>query len=93
MTSEAHVSETFTLSGGYLDRLQQALDVVAHLAHRARNGGYGRHVDEVLTDIEEVARDQLAHIGNALDADAAEAEGSGDVEQARRSSHPHYRAA
>jgi hypothetical protein len=93
MNRQVSVSDTFTLSGDNLDRLRQALDVVAHQANRARKAGYGARVDDVLTDIEELARDLPVRLGNALDDDMAEAEELGDADRNRRAWYPFHRAA
>ena len=93
MSSQTIVSDTFTLSGEHLDRLRQALKVVAHQARLAQNAGYGRNVEDALEETEELARSQAARLDNALDADEAEAEYSGEAERARRASYAIYRAA
>ena len=53
MSSQALVSDTFTLPGERLDRLRHALKVAGHQARVAQEGGYGRHVEDALADIEE----------------------------------------
>ena len=53
----------------------------------------GAASDDLLADIEELARGQLARIDIALDDDQAEAEDSGIAEVQRRSSYPLYRTA
>ncbi|HEX3403246.1 MAG TPA: hypothetical protein VHT74_23255 [Acetobacteraceae bacterium] len=93
MRSEPHDSASVTLSGEYLDRLRQALHMVAAQARLAQSAGYGRNIDDLLADIEELARGQLARIDIALDDDQAEAEDSGIAEVQRRSSYPLYRTA
>jgi hypothetical protein len=93
MSSQSFVSDTFALSGDHLDRLRQALDLVAHQARLAQSAGFGRNVDDALTDIEELARDQLARIGNAMADDVAEVENQGDAGRAHRAWHPLHRAA
>ena len=74
MSSQALVSDTFFLSGERLDRLRQALKVAGHQARVAQHGGYGRHVEDALAEIEEAITDHLARIENALEDDKAEAE-------------------
>ena len=93
MSSQTIVSDTFTLSGEHLDRLRQALKVVAHQARLAQNAGYGPNVEDALAETEELARSHAARLDNALDADEAEAEYSGEAERARRASYAIYRAA
>ena len=81
---------TFFLSSERLDRLRQALNVAAHQARVAQHGGYGRHVEDALAEIEEAIGDHLARIENALEDDKAEAGGNGEAERARRAYFPHY---
>jgi hypothetical protein len=92
MTNQALVPNTFSLSGEHLGRLRQALNIARHQARVAQAGGYGRHVEDVLTDIEEAITGHLAQIENAVDDDTAEAEESGEAERARRANFPHYEA-
>jgi hypothetical protein len=82
----------FPLSGERLDRLRQALKVVGHQARVAQTGGYGRHVEDALTEIEEAITDHLARIENARDDDKAEAEESGEAERERRAHYSRYEA-
>lgn len=56
----------------------------------AQHGGYGRHVEDALAEIEEAMSDHLARIENALEDDKAEAEELGTAERARRAYFPHY---
>jgi hypothetical protein len=93
MKTEPIVSDTFTLSGENIDRLRQALKVVAHQARLAQAADYGRNVVDALVETEELARDQLARIDGALEDDRAEAEDQGVAERQRRASFPLYRAA
>ena len=93
MSSQALVSDTFSLSGERLERLRQALKMAGHKARVAQISGYGRHVEDALTEIEEVISDHLARIDNALDDDKAEAEESGEAERVRRAYFPRYQAA
>jgi hypothetical protein len=93
MKTEPIVSDTFTLSGENIDRLRQALKVVAHQARLAQAADYGRNVVDALVETEELARDQLARIHGALEDDRAEAEDQGVAERQRRASFPLYRAA
>ena len=76
MSSQALVSDTFTLSGERINRLKQALRLAEHQAHVAQ-GGYGRHVEDALAEIEEAIAEHLARIENALDDDKAASEGVG----------------
>ena len=92
MSSQPFVSDTFFLSGERLDRLCQALKVAAHQARVAQHGGYGRHVEDALVEIEKAISDHLARIESALEDDKAEAEYSGDAERTRRAYFPHYEA-
>jgi hypothetical protein len=87
------VSDTFTLSGAYVDRVRQALRVAEHQARVAQAGGHGRHVEDTLVEIEEAIAAQLAQLETALDDDRAEAEESGAAERDRHSWSPRYRAA
>ena len=93
MKTEPIVSDTFTLSGENIDRLRQALKVVAHQARLAQVADYGRNVVDALVETEELARDQLARIDGALEDDRAEAEDQGVAERQRQASYPLYRAA
>ena len=92
MSSQALVSDTFSLSGERLDRLRQALKVAGHQARVAQTGGYGRHVEDALAEIEEAITDHLARIENAVDDDQAEAEESGEAERERRAYFSRYEA-
>jgi hypothetical protein len=93
MKTKPIVSDTFTLSGENIDRLRQALKVVAHQARLAQAADYGRNVVDALVETEELARDQLARIDGALEDDQAEAEDQGVAERQRQASFPLYRAA
>ena len=93
MTGQPFVSDTFTLSGQHLDRLRQALKVVAHQTQLARSAGYGRNLEDALAETEELVLRQMARLDDALDDDGAEAEYSGEAARARQASHPTYRAA
>jgi hypothetical protein len=92
MCRQAIVSDTFSLSGEHLDRLQQALKVAGHQARVAQTGGYGRHLEDRLTEIEDAITDHLARIENAIDDDQAEAEESGEAERVRRAYFSRYEA-
>ena len=92
MSSQALVSDTFTLSGERLERLRQVLKVAVHQAHAAQSSGYGRHVEDVLAEIEETIGDHLVRIEHALDDDKAEAEDSGEAERIRRTYFSRYEA-
>ena len=89
----APVADQFTLSGEHLDRLRQALKVVAHQSRLAQSGDYGRNVVDMLTETEELAASALARLDGAADDDRAEAEDLGIAERQRRASYPLYRAA
>jgi len=93
MDTDMIVSDTFTLSGEQLDRLRQALKVVAHQARLAQTAGYGRNVVDVLTETEAVAQDQLGRLNDAWDDGKAEAEELGTADQVRRAAYPLFRAA
>jgi hypothetical protein len=86
-------SDTFSLSGEYLDRLRQVLQVASHQARVAQSGGYGRHVEDALVELEETLVAELMRIENALDDDKAEAEETGEAERERRSYFRRYQAA
>ena len=88
MSTEPLVSDTFTLSGEHVDRLRQALKVVAHQARLAQTADYGRNVVDALAETEELAIAQLARLEDALDDDKAEAEELGVAERQRRASYP-----
>jgi hypothetical protein len=90
MNSQALVFDTFSLSGEHLDRLRQALKVARHQARVAQTGGYGRHVEDALTAIEEAITDHLARIENAVDDDRAEE--TGEAERERRAYYSRYEA-
>ena len=92
MSTQPLVSDAFYRSGEPLDRLRQALKVAGHQARVAQHGGYGRHVEDALVEIEEAIGNHLARIENALEDDKAEAENSGDADRARRAYFPHYEA-
>ncbi len=81
------------MSGEHIDRLRQALRVVAHQARLAQNADYGRNVVDALIEAEELAGAQLARLDGALDDDRAEAEDLGAAARQRRASYPLYRAA
>jgi hypothetical protein len=55
-----------------------------------QHGGYGRHVEDALAEIEETIIDHLARIENALEDDKAEAEESGEAERTRRTNFSRY---
>ena len=55
MSTQPLVSDMFTLSGEHLDRLRQALKVVAHQARLAQAADYGRNVVDALVETEELA--------------------------------------
>ena len=88
-----HVPNTFSLSAEYLERVRQALKVARHQARVAQTGGYGRNVEDALSQIEEAIGGHVARIEDALDDDKAEAEASGDAERERRTYFPRYQAA
>jgi hypothetical protein len=87
------VSDTFTLSGSYVDRVRQALRVAEHQARVAQAGDHGRHVEDALIQIEETIRAQLAQLEAAFEDDRAEAEESGVAERDRHAWSPRYQAA
>jgi hypothetical protein len=93
MSTEPVVSDMFTLTGEHVDRLRQALQVVAHQARLAQAADYGRNLVDALVETEEFAVAQLARLDDALDDDKAEAEELGIAERHRRASFPLYRAA
>ena len=93
MSTQAHVSDAFYLSGERLERLRQALEVAGHQARVAQSGGYGRHVEDALTEIEEAISAYLARIVSALDDDKAEVEDSSEAALERQSLFPPYKAA
>ena len=82
----------FFLSGERLDRLRQVLKVAGHQARVAQHGGYGRHVEDALAEIEEAVIDHLARIENAVDDDQADAEETGEAERERRAYYSRYEA-
>ena len=92
MSNQPLVSDTFLLSGERLDRLREALKVAGHQSRVAQHGGYGRHIEDALVEIEEAISDHLARIENALEDDKAEAEYSGEAERRRRANFPRYEA-
>ena len=92
MSTQPLVSDAFYRSGEPLDRLRQALKVAGHQARVAQHGGYGRHVEDALAEIEEAISDHIARIENALDDDKAEAEYSGEAERTRQAYFPRYEA-
>jgi hypothetical protein len=93
MSDQTVVSDTFSLSGEYLDRLRQALQVASHQARVAQSGDYGRHVEDALLELEDTLGAELARIERALDDDKAEAEETGEAERERRSYFHRYQAA
>jgi len=54
MSSQALVSDTFFLSGERLDRPRQVQKVAGHQARVAQHGGYGRHVEDALAEIDSI---------------------------------------
>jgi hypothetical protein len=92
MNSQALVFDTFCLSGD-LDRLRQALKVAGHHAPIAQTCGYGRNVEDTLTEIEDAITDHLARIENAVDDDQADAEETGESEHERRAYFSRYETA
>jgi hypothetical protein len=93
MNKPADTHDAVYLSGEHIDRLREALKVAEHQARVAQSSGYGRHVEDVLVEIEEAIGSHLARIDIALDHDAADAEESGEAERQRESWSPRYRAA
>ena len=83
MSRRALVFNTFSLSGEHLDRLRQALKITGHQVRVTQIGGYGRHLEDALVEIEESITDHLARIEHAVADDKAEAEESGEAERAR----------
>jgi hypothetical protein len=64
MSTQPVVSNTFHRSGAHLDRSRQALIVARHQARTAQGGRYGRHVDEVLTEVDLAIGAHLGQIEN-----------------------------
>jgi hypothetical protein len=93
MDQQALASDAFFLSGDVLERLRQAFRVAFHQARVAQDGGYGRHVENALVEVEETIGDVLAKIDGAVDDDRAEAEETGEAEREWQSWFPRYRAA
>jgi hypothetical protein len=85
--------DTRTLSGDLLHRLRQSLQIARQQAQAAHAGGYGRRVDDALTETEEAITAELARLAAAVSDDQADAEESGAAEQARQNWFPRYRAA
>jgi hypothetical protein len=93
MDQQALASDAFFLSGDVLERLRQAFRVALHQARVAQDGGYGRHVEDALVEVEETIGDVPAKIDGAVDDDRAEAEETGESERERQSWFSRYRAA
>jgi hypothetical protein len=93
MDTQPIVFDMFSLSGDRLDRLRQALGVAVHQVRVAQDSGYGHHVEDALTEIEEAIGSHLARMEIAVEDDKADAEESGEAERERRSWFPRYRAA
>jgi hypothetical protein len=93
MSSQNPPGDPFYLSGETMDRFRQALTIARYQARIAQNGGYGRHTEDVLVEVEAEMAAYLTRIRGALDHDKAEAEESGEAERERQSWFPSYRAA
>jgi hypothetical protein len=93
MSEQVRVSNAFYLNGEALDRVRQALQVARQQAHLAWSAGYGRHVEDRMTQIEEAISGCLAEIDDAVDADRTETEESAEAKRQHRSWFPIYRAA
>ena len=93
MSEQVRVSNAFYLNGEALERVRQALQVARQQAQLAWSAGYGRHVEDRMTQIEEAISGCLAEIDDAVDADHIETEESAEAERRCRSWFPIYRAA
>ena len=92
MGTHQSVPDTFTLAGDNVSRIVQLL----HLAQRhARLDQVmaGPRLQDALTELEDALSDQIAALDAAEQDDLAEAAESGEVERARQSWSPRYRAA
>ena len=93
MSSQAIVSDTFSLRGAPLQRLRQVLELAEREARAAQNSAPGRHVEDALSEVEQAIRADLVRLENALEDDRADAETTGDAEHARRAWFPRYQVA
>jgi hypothetical protein len=93
MSSQAIVSDTFSLSGPPLQRLRQILELAEREARAAQNVASGRHVEDALAEVEQAIRADLARLENALDDDSSDAENAGDPGRVQRAWFPRYQAA
>jgi hypothetical protein len=79
--------DTFTLSGGYENRVLEALKVAQHQVRLAQAQAAPR-MQDALVGLEDALSDQIAWIENAAEDDKADAEASGDVDRERQSWRP-----
>jgi hypothetical protein len=75
------------LTGTYESRVAQLLRAAQHQARLAQVGERPR-VQDALTELEDALSEQLGALESAADADAADAEESGDAERIRQSWRP-----
>ena len=79
--------DTFTLSGGYENRVLEALKVAQHQVRLAQPQAAPR-MQDALTGLEDALSDQIAWLENAAQDDKADAEESGEAERERQAWRP-----
>jgi hypothetical protein len=86
------VPDTFILSGDNVSRIIQLLRLAQRHA-RLDQVMVGPHLQNALTDLEDMLSDQIAALDNAAQDDLADAEESGAADRQRRASYSRYQAA
>ncbi len=79
--------DTFTLSGGYKNRVLEALRVAQHQARLAQWTARPR-MSDALVGLEDALSDQIAWLEDAAEDDIADAEESGEAERERQAWRP-----
>ena len=87
MASFDRTSDTFTLTGGHVDRVAQLLRAAQHQARLAQANAAPR-MQDALTDLEDALSDHLALLDDAAQDDRADAEASGEAERERQAWRP-----
>jgi hypothetical protein len=85
--------ETFTLSGDYVRRALDALEVAKRQVHLAQSASDGWRMEEALSDVEDGVTEQISRIKTAKEAEEDDDEESGRAERIRRSERPLHPAA
>jgi hypothetical protein len=84
MASDLIGFDTFTLRGDPLSRAMAALRVARHQVRLAYGDTKSWRLETVLSDIEDEIGVHLSKLEDAVDADTAETEASGDAESRRQ---------